>query len=400
MVSAIARELRVAARAPRAGVAGVLQHEEARAFPERHAAAVPGERPAGLGVEQLERVEAHEADPGHGVDPARQRQRRRSGGDQVGGQADGAAPPELQARITVSLGPAVRSGGPRVGVGQGHDVRSDVRRPGSSRPSRSRRQYQASASSIPPPMPPTTTAAGASSARESPRRGPPRRRRGREPVGPRAARGHSGKHGRDRAPRRPGRARKPVVSKRVDGPDRAPPPPAPPKAAAPAPSGLAAPSPVTATVLTSGRARCSASRSGRERPTMPKWVVTSSPSSTTTPNFSSRAMDSSMKSRESRPRAPSSPLASGVAGLSRPGALVEPKALDDDVAQLPDDRSLVHPSSRRYRAQRSAAYSLRHVAVRSHGPGACSRSVLASASRGPKARASPSRGAGRSPPGS
>ena len=84
---AIAGQLRVAAGAASPGVRLVLEHDESRALAERHASAVPGERAARLGIEQLERVEAHEADPGHGIDPARERERHVAGGDQLGRQA-------------------------------------------------------------------------------------------------------------------------------------------------------------------------------------------------------------------------------------------------------------------------------------------------------------------------
>ena len=166
---AVAGELRVAARAARPGVRLVLEHDEARALAERHAPAVPGERAARLGIEQLERVEAHEADAGHGVDPARERERHLAGGDQLGREPERRAARAAGENHGLLGARSSRSAARRRRRGRtAGRSEATVRSSGSSTPSRSRRQNQASASSMPPPMPPTITAAGRSSARESP----------------------------------------------------------------------------------------------------------------------------------------------------------------------------------------------------------------------------------------
>jgi hypothetical protein len=64
----------------------VLEHDERGAFADGHATTLAVERPARPGVEQLERVEAQEADAGEGVHTARHRGGDDAVGDQVGGQ--------------------------------------------------------------------------------------------------------------------------------------------------------------------------------------------------------------------------------------------------------------------------------------------------------------------------
>src|SRR5262249_42587787 len=128
--------------------------------------------------------------------------------------------------------------------------RSQRRSVGSSTPSRSRRQYQASASSMPPPIPPTTTAAGRRSARSRPASptassaaAPPNRsaRRPRRAPAGRATAGTSAAI----------RARNPSVSKSVTGPMAHRPPARPAQnGARPSPYGLTTPTPVTTTGLT------------------------------------------------------------------------------------------------------------------------------------------------------
>src|SRR5207249_137840 len=92
-----------------------------------------------------------------------------------------AAPPELQARTTVSRGPVAPYRRARTSAcDHGMTCRRRRRSTGSSSPSRARRQCHASASSMPPPMPPITTPArtsarftpgGPDEAHEAPQRG-------------------------------------------------------------------------------------------------------------------------------------------------------------------------------------------------------------------------------------
>ena len=84
----VTRQLRVAAGTASPGVRFVFEHDESRALAERHAPAIPGERPARRGIEQLERVETHEADPGHGIHAPCERQGHLAGGDQLGRQPE------------------------------------------------------------------------------------------------------------------------------------------------------------------------------------------------------------------------------------------------------------------------------------------------------------------------
>ena len=84
-----AQELAERAPAAPAAVLGVFEHDERGRFADGHAAPPAIEGPARLGVEQLERVEAHEADARDGVHAPCQRQRGRARADEVGAEGDG-----------------------------------------------------------------------------------------------------------------------------------------------------------------------------------------------------------------------------------------------------------------------------------------------------------------------
>src|SRR5216684_646617 len=60
-------------RAARPRPLGRLEDHERRALADRHPPTIAVERAARLGIEELERVEAHEAHAGHRVDAAGQR---------------------------------------------------------------------------------------------------------------------------------------------------------------------------------------------------------------------------------------------------------------------------------------------------------------------------------------
>ena len=85
---AVAAEARVDAPAPRPAVLRVLDDQERGGLPDGHAAPIAVEGTARRGIEQLERVEAHEADVGQRVHAAHQRGRGHARADEIGAQRD------------------------------------------------------------------------------------------------------------------------------------------------------------------------------------------------------------------------------------------------------------------------------------------------------------------------
>ena len=78
-------QLRVDRRRPRARANDVLEHHERGALADRHAAPVAIEGTTRRRVEELQRVEPHEADPRQRVDPTGERQRNDAVGHEIGG---------------------------------------------------------------------------------------------------------------------------------------------------------------------------------------------------------------------------------------------------------------------------------------------------------------------------
>ena len=72
---AVARQLRVNARLARSRAASVLEHHERGALADGHAAPITIEGTARRRVEELQRIEPHEADPRQCIDSAGDRQR-------------------------------------------------------------------------------------------------------------------------------------------------------------------------------------------------------------------------------------------------------------------------------------------------------------------------------------
>ena len=182
-----AGELGVGAPAARAAAPGVLEDEERGGLADGHAAAVAVEGPARLGVEQLERIEAHEADARERVDAADQRHVDHAVADQVGAERDGGGARRRTPSPASRAGPRARSGRPARRRARAAGRSEGRARPGAGRPLRTSSQYHASASYMPPPTAPTRQAARRRSRAVELRVGERlgRRREG-EPVGPRA----------------------------------------------------------------------------------------------------------------------------------------------------------------------------------------------------------------------
>ena len=111
-----AGQLGVGAPPARATAPGLLEDEERGGLADGHAAAVAVEGPARLGVEQLERIEAHEADARERVDAADQRHVDHAVADQVRAERDGggAGCARHHQRLARALEPEAE--GHRVGV--------------------------------------------------------------------------------------------------------------------------------------------------------------------------------------------------------------------------------------------------------------------------------------------
>ena len=119
----------------------VLQHDEARALADGHTASGEIERPAGIGVEQAKRVEAHEADARERIGAAGERHRHHAIGDEIGGNGErrGARAARRDQRLAR----------PTQAEARAHDVGVRIRQDGAKGVHRSRRD--AAAPGVPVP---------------------------------------------------------------------------------------------------------------------------------------------------------------------------------------------------------------------------------------------------------